>query len=71
MGAVALGGEPQSLMIDSPEAVADLCSEMRFLDRGLLRVVLLNAKQHLIKSARLAKAVSMNRSATLEKSLSR
>jgi hypothetical protein len=28
---------------------AELCSEMRFLDRELLRVVLLNAKQHLIK----------------------
>ena len=49
MGAVALREERQSLMIDSPEAIADLCSEMRFLDREILRVVLLNAKQHLIK----------------------
>ena len=49
MGAVALREERQSLTIDSPEAIADLCSEMRFLDRELLRVVLLNAKQHLIK----------------------
>jgi DNA repair protein RadC len=49
MGAVALREERQSLTIDSPEAIADLCSEMRFLDREWLRVVLLNAKQHLMK----------------------
>jgi DNA repair protein RadC len=49
MGAVALREERQSLTIDSPLAIADLCSEMRFLDREFLRVVLLNAKQHLIK----------------------
>ena len=41
--------ERQSLTIDSPEAIADLRSEMRFLDRESLRVVLLNTKQHLIK----------------------
>ena len=51
IGAVALREERQSLTIDSPLAIADLCSEMRFLDRELLRVVLLNAKQHLIKVA--------------------
>ena len=34
---------------DSPEAIADLCSEMHFLDREWLRVALLNAKQQLIK----------------------
>jgi len=45
MGAVALREERQSLTIDSPLAIADLCSEMRFLDRELLRVVLLDAKQ--------------------------
>jgi len=49
MGAVTLREERQSITIDSPEIVAELCSEMRFLDRELLRVVLLNAKQHLIK----------------------
>jgi len=49
MGAVALREERRSLTIDSPLAIADLCSEMRFLDREYLRVVLLNAKQHLIK----------------------
>src|ERR1700739_2507504 len=49
MGAVTLREERQSMTIDSPEIVAELCSEMRFLDRELLRVVLLNAKQHLIK----------------------
>jgi DNA repair protein RadC len=51
MGAVVLREERQSLTIDSPLAVAELCSEMRFLDRESLRVVLLNAKQHLIKVA--------------------
>jgi DNA repair protein RadC len=50
-GPVALRDEHQSLTIDSPEAIADLCSEMRFLDREFLRVVLLNAKQQLIKVA--------------------
>ena len=35
--------------IDSPQAIAALCSEMRFLSHESLRVVLLNAKQHLIK----------------------
>jgi len=49
MGAVALREERQSLTIDSPLAIADLCSDMRFLDQELLRVVLLNAKQHVIK----------------------
>ena len=49
MGAVALREERQSLTVDSPLAIADLCPEMRFLDRESLRVVLLNAKQHLIK----------------------
>jgi len=49
MGAVALREERQSFTTDSPEAIADLCSEMRFLDRESLRVVLLNTKQHLIK----------------------
>jgi DNA repair protein RadC len=49
MGAVTLREERQSITIDSPEIVAELCSEMRFLDRELLRVVLLNSKQHLIK----------------------
>ena len=51
MGAVALREERQSLTIDSPLAIADLCSEMRFLDRESLRVVLLDANQHLIKVA--------------------
>jgi DNA repair protein RadC len=51
MGAVALREERQSLTIDSPLAIADLCAEMRFLDRESLRVVLLDAKQHLIKIA--------------------
>jgi DNA repair protein RadC len=49
MGAVALREERQSLTIDGPLAIADLCSEMRFLDRESLCVVLLDAKQHLIK----------------------
>ncbi|MBV8227345.1 MAG: DNA repair protein RadC, partial [Verrucomicrobia bacterium] len=49
MGAVALREERQSITIDNPLAIAELCSEMRFLDRESLRVVLLNAKQHLIK----------------------
>ena len=44
-----LAGNQQT--IDSPAAIAELCSEMRFLDRESLRVVLLNAKQHLIKVA--------------------
>jgi len=45
MGAVVLREERESLTIDSPLAIA----ELRFLDRESLRVVLLNAKQHLIK----------------------
>ena len=49
MGAVALREERRSLTIDSPLSIADLCSEMRFLDCESLRVVLLDAKQHLIK----------------------
>ena len=36
MGAVALREERQSLTIDSPVAIADLCSEMRFLERNRL-----------------------------------
>jgi hypothetical protein len=51
MGAVTMREKRQSLTIDSPEAIADLCSEMHFLDRESLRVVLLSAKQHLIKVA--------------------
>ena len=37
--------------IDHPLAIAELCCEMRFLDRESLRVVLLNSKQHLIRVA--------------------
>jgi DNA repair protein RadC len=51
MSAVVLREERESLTIDSPLAIAELCSEVRFLDRESLRVVLLNAKQHLIKVA--------------------
>jgi DNA repair protein RadC len=43
--------EREWLTIDSPLTIAELCSEMRFLDRESLRVVLLNAKQNLIKVA--------------------
>jgi hypothetical protein len=58
MGAVALREERQSLTIDSPEAIADLCSEMRFVDREILRVVLLNAPSNIsLRSVRLTKAV--------------
>ena len=66
MGAVALREERQPLAIDSPLAVADLCSEMLFLDRELLRVVLLDAKRHLSRSPWLAKERSMNRSLIAE-----
>jgi DNA repair protein RadC len=51
MSAVVLREERESLTIDSPLAITQLCSEMRFLDRESLRVILLNAKQHLIKVA--------------------
>jgi DNA repair protein RadC len=54
MGAVALREDRQSHTIDGPVAIADLCSEMRFLDRESLRVVLLNAKQQLIKIAHIS-----------------
>lgn len=70
MGAVTLREERQSLTIDGPEAIAELCSEMRFLDRESIRLVLLNAKQHLIKALPSAKAPSMSRSPTRAKSLS-
>jgi DNA repair protein RadC len=49
LGAVVLREERERLAVDGPLAVANLCSEMRFLDRESLRVVLLNAKQRLIK----------------------
>jgi DNA repair protein RadC len=51
IGAVAPRQERESVTIDGPQAVADLCVEMRFLDREVLRVVLLNAKQKLIDVA--------------------
>ena len=51
IGAVALRQERESVTIDGPQAVADLCVEMRFFDREVLRVVLLNAKQKLIDVA--------------------
>jgi DNA repair protein RadC len=49
LAAVALRQERSDPVIDSPQAIAALCSEMRFLSHESLRVVLLNAKQHLIK----------------------
>ncbi len=49
LAAVALRQERQQLTIDNPRSIADLCSEMRFLSHESLRVVLLNAKQQLIK----------------------
>ena len=49
LAAVALREERTQLVIDTPLAVADLCAEMRFLSHESLRVILLNAKQELIK----------------------
>jgi hypothetical protein len=47
LGAVALRQERQQLTIDNPLAIAELRSEMRFLDRELLRVVRLNTLRQL------------------------
>src|SRR5580692_9902882 len=41
--------EHLGVVLGSQTDANELCSEMRFLDRESLRVVLLNAKQHLIK----------------------
>jgi DNA repair protein RadC len=49
--AVALREERTRLLIDTPLAVANLCTEMRFLSHESLRVILLNTKQELIKVA--------------------
>ena len=51
LSAVVPREERKSLTIDNLVSIAGLCSEMRFLDRESLRVVLLNAKQQLIKVA--------------------
>jgi DNA repair protein RadC len=51
LSAVALRDERSQLVIDTPLAVASLCAEMRFLSHESLRVILLNAKQQLIKVA--------------------
>jgi DNA repair protein RadC len=61
MGAAALREERQSLTIDSPLAIADLCSEMRFLDRESLRLVLLNAKRWIRLPENDEQAVEMTR----------
>jgi DNA repair protein RadC len=47
LGGVALRQERQQLTIDNPLAIAELRSEMRFLDRELLRVVRLNTLRQL------------------------
>jgi len=49
MGALVLREERKSIAIDQPEILAELCSDMRFFDREVLRIALLDAKQHLIK----------------------
>jgi DNA repair protein RadC len=49
LAAVALREERTRLVIDTPLAVAELCTEMRFLSHESLRVILLNTKQELIK----------------------
>jgi len=41
LAAVVLRQERQQLTLDNPLAIAGLCSEMRFLDREVLKVVLL------------------------------
>ncbi len=46
---VAVHEQRSRLAIDTPLAVAELCSEMRFLSHESLRVILLNTKQELIK----------------------
>jgi DNA repair protein RadC len=48
---VVLREERQRRTLEDPLAIAELCSEMRVLDRESLRVVLLNTKQQLIKIA--------------------
>ena len=49
LAAVALREERSRLLIDTPLAVAELCSEMRFLSHESLRIVLVNTDQELIK----------------------
>jgi DNA repair protein RadC len=49
LAAVALREERTRLVIDTPLAVAELCTEMLFLSHESLRVILLNTKQELIK----------------------
>ena len=49
LAAVALREERSQLVIDTPLAVAELCTEMRFLSYESLKVILLNTKQQLIK----------------------
>jgi DNA repair protein RadC len=49
LAAVALREERSRLLIDTPVAIAELCSEMRFLCHESLRIVLVNTKQELIK----------------------
>jgi hypothetical protein len=56
MGAVTLREQRQSLTIDSPEAVADLCSEMRFLDRNPCALFCSTPSNISLRSARSAKA---------------
>ena len=71
MGAVALREERQSLTIDSPEAIADLCSEMRVLDHEWLVLFFSTPNNISSEFARLVKVPSMSPSPTHEKSLSR
>lgn len=49
IAAVALRQDSISDPLDSPEKIAALCSEMRFLSHESLRIVLVNAKYRLIK----------------------
>jgi DNA repair protein RadC len=51
LGAVVLREERQRRTLEDPLAIAEFCSEMRFLSHESLRVVLLNTKQQLIKIA--------------------
>ena len=49
VSAVALRQDSISDPLDSPEKIAALCSEMRYLSHESLRIVLVNAKYRLIK----------------------
>jgi DNA repair protein RadC len=65
---IAESEHARSELVDNPESVYRACADMKLLNHEVLRIVLLDAKRHLVSMVELRKAPLTNLSLILERS---